>query len=446
MNLKIPKDVDMIINILYQKGYEAYVVGGCVRDSILRKTPNDWDICTSAKPNVIINIFKQIGVKTIPTGLKHGTVTLVINNNNYEVTTYRIEGEYEDCRRPKSVIFTDDILVDLSRRDFTINAMAYNHLKGLIDPFGGKKDIYNKVIKAVGNAEERFNEDALRILRGVRFATQLNFKIEIETIFGMKTNKKLFKNISKERIREELNKILLADNPSKGFYLIRDLCLLNDIIPEMRLCVNFKQRNPYHNSDVFNHTMSVLDKTKKDLIIRLSALLHDIGKPECFTLDEEGIGHFYNHNNVSADIAEEVLKRLKYDNKTIKSVKILVKEHMTKHNDLSDKGIKRLIKRVEEENLSRLFDLQRADVKGSKPPYDMSQIDYLTGRCNEILNEKQPLNVKDLGINGYDLMNMGIKPGKEIGEILEYLLDIVLENPKSNDKEKLINIVEKKFL
>lgn len=446
MKLKLPRNVGYIINTLYQEGYEGYAVGGCIRDCLLKKKPNDWDICTSAEPEKVINIFREKGFKAIPTGLKHGTITLILDDESYEITTFRIESEYEGNRRPISVIFTDDIVQDLSRRDFTINAMAYNNKRGLIDPFHGRSDLNNKIVKTVGNANERFQEDALRIIRGVRFACQLNFEIDDITLKAMKTNRDLISNISMERIREELNKILLSDRPSSGFYHIKELSLLPYIIPELELCIGFDQKNPYHHKDVYDHIMEVLDKTEKDLVIRLGALLHDIGKPQCFTIDDQGQGHFYKHSSISTDITELALKRLKYDNNTIKSVKILVKEHMSKYDELSDKAIKRFINRVGLENMSNLFALQRADILGSKPPYDLSNVEYMENRCKEIVSKKEPLSLKDLHINGYELMSLGIKPGKKIGEILEFLLGVVLESPESNTKEVLIELVRRHYL
>ncbi len=446
MNIEMPYEVEQIINIFYKNGYEAYVVGGCVRDSLLNKEPNDWDICTDCLPESIIDIFNNLGFKTVPTGIKHGTITLVINNNNYEITTYRTEGLYEDNRRPSNVVFEKNVIDDLSRRDFTINSMAYNYNNGLIDPFNGKTDLKKRIIRAVGNPNVRFREDALRIIRGVRFASQLEFKIEEETITGIKENRQLLKNISKERIREEINKILLSSKPSIGFTLFKNMNLLDYIILELKACIDFNQHNPHHDKDVFEHTLKVIDNTNSELIVRLAALLHDIAKPSCFTIDEEGVGHFYNHHSESSNLAVKILKSLKYDNCTVKNVEILVKEHMTKYNNPSDKAVKRLINRVGVDNINRLFDLLKADIIASKPPHDLSQVNDLEKKCLEIINEEQPLTVKDLKINGYDLIALGINPGKSIGEILGYLLDIVLEKPEINEKKLLLSIVKEKYI
>ncbi|MTI48222.1 MAG: HD domain-containing protein [Firmicutes bacterium] len=442
MNLRLPLDVDILINMIYKEGYEAYAVGGCIRDSILGRTPNDWDICTSVKPDFLTKLLEYKGIKVIPTGLKHGTITILLNEEEYEITTYRIEGEYENNRRPKHVKFTQDIVQDLSRRDFTINSMAYNDKNGLVDPFGGRFDLKDKLVRTVGNPNKRFDEDALRILRGIRFATQLEFVIESNTLKSMELNRHLLSSISAERIREELNKIILSRTPSKGFRLLKDTKIFKYIIPEMQETFDFDQKNPHHHKDVFNHTMDVLDNTEEDLILRLAALLHDIGKPSTFSVDTDGIGHFYGHHMESMKIAQNILKRLKYDNETIERVSILIKEHMTKQDLVTDKAIKRFINRVGEKDLGRLFKLQRSDITGSNPPYDFTSIDNIEKKCKEILDREDPLTVRDLRINGYDLIDLGIKPGEKMGIILDSLLEIVLEYPEKNNKETLLRIVK----
>ncbi len=442
MNLRLPLDVDILINMIYKEGYEAYAVGGCIRDSILGRTPNDWDICTSVKPDFLTKLLEYKGIKVIPTGLKHGTITILLNEEEYEITTYRIEGEYENNRRPKHVKFTQDIVQDLSRRDFTINSMAYNDKNGLVDPFGGRFDLKDKLVRTVGNPNKRFDEDALRILRGIRFATQLEFVIESNTLKSMELNRHLLSSISAERIREELNKIILSRTPSKGFRLLKDTKIFKYIIPEMQETFDFDQKNPHHHKDVFNHTMDVLDNTEEDLILRLAALLHDIGKPSTFSVDTDGIGHFYGHHMESMKIAQNILKRLKYDNETIERVSILIKEHMTKQDLVTDKAIKRFINRVGEKDLGRLFKLQKSDITGSNPPYDFTSIDNIEKKCKEILDREDPLTVRDLRINGYDLIDLGIKPGEKMGIILDSLLEIVLEYPEKNNKETLLRIVK----
>ncbi|MDP4177409.1 MAG: CCA tRNA nucleotidyltransferase [Bacillota bacterium] len=439
MEIKLPDEVRYIIEILNKNGYEAYIVGGCVRDCLLNKEPKDWDITTNALPEIIIKLFK----KTIPTGLKHGTVTVLLNNNQFEVTTYRIDGEYLDNRHPSEVTFTDSLTEDLSRRDFTINAMAYNDTIGLVDKFNGKEDLKNKIISAVGNADARFNEDALRELRAVRFSSQLDFEISRNTFDSIIKNSELIKKISAERIKDELCKILMTDNPSKGIRALNEAKLLNYILPELTLCIDFNQHNPHHDKDVFEHILSVLDNTPKDLTLRLAALFHDIGKPKCFSLDNKGIGHFYGHNYISAELSEEILKRLKFDNDTIKKVYILTKEHMSHFDKVTSLSVKTFINRTGKENLDLLFELIYADIKGHKPPYDFEKVDKLKEKTYKILEEKLPLCIKDLDVTGYDLMEIGYKKGKELGNILNKLLNVVLNNPSLNTKKDLLKIAEK---
>jgi len=439
MDIKLPKEVEFIIDTLNNNGFEAYIVGGCVRDSLLGRAPQDWDITTNALPEKLIDIFDH----TVPTGLQHGTVTIVLNNDNYEVTTYRIDGEYLDNRRPENVIFTSSLEEDLSRRDFTINAMAYNYSSGLIDPFRGKEALKQNLITCVGEPNLRFSEDALRMLRAVRFAAQLNFHIDSATFHSIINNYSLIKNVSMERIRDELCKLLLTRKPSDGIRNLHKSNLLSYILPELICCVGFEQSNPHHDKNVFDHILWVLDNTPCNLPVRLAALLHDIAKPECFTKDETGEGHFYMHHMKSAYMAEDILKRLRFDNNTIKKVFILVKEHMS-WSDLHKNGaIKRFINRVGIENLDDLFALQTADILGHKPPYDLVPIEALQSSINKILQEKHPLSIKDLAVTGADLIKVGYSPGKQLGSTLNYLLDIVLINPELNIKEELLKIAEK---
>lgn len=433
MKLKIPEKVKFIIDELQKKGYEAYAVGGCVRDALLGRTPNDWDITTSALPEAIISCFSH----TIPTGIKHGTVTVMIEKEPFEVTTYRIDGEYSDNRHPDNVTFTSNLKEDLSRRDFTINAMAYNGISGITDLFGGMDDLKKGIVRTVGSPNERFNEDALRMIRAIRFSCQLGFQIDKPTFDSIRLNCELIKNVSIERIRDEFSKILLSEHPSKGIENLRTSGLLQYFMPEVLPMVGFDQKNPHHDKDVYYHTLSVVDNTEPDLVLRLSALLHDIAKPLTFTMDDKGTGHFYEHNVKGVEISEYILKRLRYDNLTIKKVSSLVFDHMSRYSNLKDSAVKRIITRVGIENLDDLFRLQIADIKGSAPPYDYSGIDYLKNRCEQILEQKQPLSVKDIALNGEDIMKLGYKPGRLIGETLNYLLEKVLESPELNNKETL---------
>ncbi len=437
MNINIPTEVQRILDLLSIKGYEAYVVGGCVRDSLLGRIPQDWDITTNAKPHEVIDIFKNYKLVTV--GLKHGTIAVIINNISYEITTYRIDGEYTDNRRPESVVFTKDIAMDLSRRDFTINAMAYNHNNGLIDLFNGNRDLSRGIIRTVGDPNKRFNEDALRMLRAIRFSSQLSFIIEDRTKLSIIKNVSLLNSVSAERIREEFNKILLSDIPSRGIRELVNTGLIDYIIPEIKNTIGFGQKSPYHDKDVYGHILSVVDNTSCDLVLRLAALLHDIAKPKCFTIDKNNVGHFHNHHRVGVEMVESILGNLKYDLTTIDNVKKLVKDHMTRFNCTTSKSLKGLVNRIGVHNIDRLIELCTADIKGGKPPHDLSSIIKIKELWNEILNEKHPLTIKDLHINGYDLIKLGVNEGKEIGAILNILLDMVLEDPELNKNKILIS-------
>jgi tRNA nucleotidyltransferase (CCA-adding enzyme) len=441
MKIELAKDVCYILDTLNQNGFEAFIVGGCVRDSLLKRQLKDWDITTSALPEEIVKLFDH----TIPTGIKHGTVTVVINETNYEVTTYRIDGEYSDNRHPDEVIFTRSLKEDLSRRDFTINALAYNEAEGLVDMFNGIEDLHNKTIKCVGDADKRFNEDALRMLRAVRFACQLQFKIDEATYEAMRNNYLLLKNVSAERIREELNKVLLSAVPSQGIRILEETKLLNYIIPELNETVGFDQRNPHHDKNVFDHIMAVLDNSIENLPVRLGALLHDIGKPRTFSIDKKGIGHFYGHNVVSAEMSEPILKRLKFDNATIKKVLIIITEHMSAYNHMKNRTLKKFIGRVGVENLEDLFELQIADSKGHKKNADYSPILKRRDDVKKILENGEPFTISQLKISGDDLIKIGFKPGKDIGIVLKDLLEKVMERPEMNTREKLLELVKNKL-
>lgn len=442
MNITIPSNVKYIIDEFYKNNYEAFMVGGCIRDSLLCKEPKDYDIATSAKPEITEKLFR----KTIPTGIKHGTITVLIDNEPYEVTTYRTEGEYKDNRRPDEVYFVNNIKEDLSRRDFTINAFAYNSREGLKDFFGGMNDLNNSLIRSVGNANKRFNEDALRMLRAIRFSTQLNFDIEENTLNAIKNNKDLIKNISSERIRDELCKILVSKNVRKGFNLLKECGLLQIIIPEIVPSIGFDQKNMHHFEDVFNHTLSVIEKCPEDLTIRLAALLHDIGKPDVFFIDDNGNGRFFGHNTRSEKISRGILNRLRFDNKTIKAVCILVREHMNVLYNASNLAIKRLINRVSKENIYSLLELQKADILSLKDPnVALYKISDMKNKIDNIINSNTPLTVKDLDIDGGKLIEeLQIKPGKLVGDILNHLLELVLKNPEFNNYDSLL-IESKKY-
>lgn len=441
MNFNIPAKVQFIIDTFYNNGFEAFLVGGCIRDYLLNKTPKDYDIATSATPDQTISLFE----KTIPTGLQHGTVTVVIENENFEVTTYRTESEYIDNRHPEKVEFVKNIKEDLSRRDFTINAFAYNHKKGLLDFFEGKSDLKNKIIRAVGNSDIRFNEDALRMLRAIRFSSQLDFDIDKDTLSNIEKNNLLINNISFERIRDEISKILLSNNSRKGLILLKNTGLLTNIIPEFKDTFGFDQKNPHHFEDVFEHSLSVLEKTPSILTVRLAALLHDIGKPNCFHLDEKGIGHFYGHNIKSEEISRKILNRLRFDNKTIKETLKLIREHMNVLDNPNNSNIKRLITRVGLDSIENLYSLQEADILSLKDPSVAThKIVKMREVTSNILIAKEPLSLKDLAITGNDLINeLGLSKGKIIGDVLKKLFNIILDYPDLNNKKDLLKEAKK---
>ncbi|MBU3175463.1 CCA tRNA nucleotidyltransferase [Clostridium estertheticum] len=440
----IPNDVKIILDTLKNNGYESYIVGGSVRDATIGKAvPKDYDITTNALPEDVIKIFD----KTVPTGIKHGTITVMVNGEGYEVTTYRIDGEYLDNRRPSGVTFVSNLQEDLARRDFTINALAFNEEDGLIDCFDGISDLKNKIIRAVGEPNKRFKEDALRMLRAIRFAASLDFDIEEKTMIAIKTNCNLISNVSTERIRDELCKMLVSNNTTKAFKLLEETNLLQIILPELQLTVGFNQRNPHHDKDIFSHILAVVEKCPPNLNIRFAALLHDIAKPGCFTIDVSGIGHFYDHDRKGAKIAGSILRRLKFDNESITEIEILVKEHMNVHAKPTDISVKRLINRVSTKIVFDLFKLQRADALGSRfPQIRLDEINRVEKQTIDIIESKAPLSIKELAINGKDLMSeFSIKPGTQIGVMLKFLLNIVLENSELNTKEKLLSIIYEKY-
>ena len=443
MEFNMPCYVNNILNKLKENDFEGFLVGGSIRDLLLGIPPHDFDISTNALPNEILNIFKDY--KTLEVGKTFGTIVVVQGDNRVEVTTYRRESEYLDGRRPSQVEFTNDLLEDLGRRDFTINALAYNKESGLIDYFNGRKDLEDKIIRTVGNPEERFKEDHLRILRGVRLASQLVFDIDKETTKASKDMGHLLGKISVERIREELFKIILSKKPSYGLELIRELRLMETILPEMIDTIDFNQYNPHHDKDVFYHSLCVLDHCPPILDIRLAGLFHDIGKPKSFTIDQEGIGHFYGHDELGEEITRNTLSRLKSSNELINKVTVLVREHMTAHNNYSDKGLKRLINRVGEDGIFKLLSLQKADKICSAGDRNIDFLIHREERIKEILEEKEVVNKNQLALDGHDLLSLGFPQGKIIGEILEYLLDQVMDYPELNNKGDLLSIVKEVF-
>lgn len=443
-NNKIPKDALEIIRCIEEAGYEAYIVGGCVRDLLMQREPNDWDITTSAKPEEIKKVFKR----TYDTGIKHGTVTVILNKEHFEVTTYRIESDYKDFRHPESVSFVDDITLDLSRRDFTMNAIAYHPERGFVDPYEGVKDIERGCIRSVRNAVERFTEDALRILRAVRFAAQLGFEIEPQTVEGIRECRDLLRHISKERIRDEFLKICVSPRPEYINELYK-LELLEYIIPEFIPAYGVPQNNPHHIYNVGEHTVVAMQNSAPDVNLRLTLLLHDVGKIHTRTTDKRGIDHFYNHPVKSAEIAKKVLRDLKMDNHSIKAIASLVLYHDYHLGRQMDKVlIKNLLTQIGPELFDTLLLVQEADVKAQNPeklPPKLEHIKLQRSIKEEIIANGEPYNKAMLAITGQDLIAAGIPKGMAIGILLDKALERVIKHPKANEKDALIDYCQSQY-
>ena len=439
MKIQLPEKVQEIIGTLQDGGFEAWAVGGCVRDSILGRSPEDWDITTSAMPEEVKRLFPR----TFDTGIAHGTVTVVLEHENFEVTTYRIDGEYEDSRHPKEVTFTRSLKEDLLRRDFTINAMAYNGEKGLVDLFGGMEDLSAGIIRCVGSPEERFSEDALRILRAVRFGAQLGFSIEEKTREAIRDRAGDLCRISAERIQTELVKLLVSFHPEK----IRDaweLGITGVILPEFDRMMETEQETPYHCYNVGEHTIHALMAVEPEKILRLTMLFHDMGKPEKKTVDETGRAHFKGHAEVSARIASGIMRRLKFDNDTRQKVEKLVYYHDYRM-PAQARNVRRAMNRIGEELFPRYLKVRRADTAAQSSYLKGEKEANLAGveQCyRDILERQECVSLKTLAINGGDLIKLGINPGPEIGKILNALLAEVLEHPEKNQKEVLLEMAK----
>lgn len=425
-----------VLGRLEKAGYESYLVGGFVRDKIMGRASSDVDISTKARPEKIEEVFRDL--KIIDVGKKFGTIRVIGHGQEYEITTFRKDFSYKDKRRPGQVVFANNIESDLQRRDFTINAMALRNNE-LIDPFGGQNDIKEKIIRAVGNPHERISEDYLRALRAVRFAANLGFDIERNLEEAIRKNYKNLAYISVERQAAELDKILIGPDPARGIMLLDKLGLLEEILPEVKEMVGFNQHSPHHYLDCFDHSLKVLKGTPPDLVTRLAALFHDTGKPATFFLDEEGNGRFFGHQKISQEIAEKRLKYLKYPKKTIEDVGILIGRHMDSSNPYTEKSVARLLRRIGEDNLRRLFDLQEADILATVHD-DISNIEKGRILLKEILERKPVLSRKDLAINGKDLIGLGFEQGPLLGEILKEIERRVFEENLKNDRETLLAI------
>ena len=475
IKMKLPRDVAEIINKLEKAGYEAYAVGGCVRDTILHREPQDWDITTSAKPEQIKKLFP----KTIDTGIQHGTVTVMRNHVGYEVTTYRIDGEYEDSRHPKSVEFTDSLILDLERRDFTINAMAYNDARGLVDEFHGLEDLEAGVIRCVGNAGDRFDEDALRMLRAVRFSGQLCFSIEEETRQAAVERAANLKRISAERIRVEMSKLLVARDAGKLREAYR-MGMTRVFLPELDAMMEMEQKNPHHIYTVGEHSICCVEimnfffgryggdwdasgipahviNTARELLsgmaekqhrmLCVAMLFHDLGKLDTMTIDEKGVGHFYGHQKVSAARAGRIMKRLTFDNDTVDVVKRLIYFHDYQFGE-KEKSMRKAMARVGRDLMPMLFLVRYCDVLVQNPDMaeeKIAQIDRGVQLWRQVEASGAALTLKELNVSGRDVMTLGVAPGPEIGGYLQEALTWVLEFPENNQREMLIEFLNKKI-
>lgn len=436
IKIQIPEKAAQVLARLQEAGYEAYVVGGCVRDSLLRRDPQDWDITTSAKPEQVKALFRR----TVDTGIRHGTVTVMMDREAFEVTTYRIDGEYEDGRHPREVIFTPNLEEDLKRRDFTINAMAYSDREGLVDLFGGLEDLKSGVIRCVGDPLDRFGEDALRILRAIRFSAQLGYEIEPETLQAIRALAPTLAKISAERIHTELVKLLVSDHP-EYLRIAYETGVTKVILPEFDRCMDTPQNHPHHCFNVGEHILASLTKVPADRILRMTMLLHDMGKPDALETDGEGITHFHGHEVKGEKIARSILMRLKFDNDSIAKICKLVLYHGYGDGFAWDlKLVRRSLNRIGLEAFPDLFAVKRGDILAQSDHLreeKLAAVDLWQKLYEQVLKENQCVTLKTLAINGSDLIGLGWTPGRKIGETLNLLLEQVLEDPRRNNKEYL---------
>ena len=440
MKIQLPEKVRQIIETLQSHGYEAYAVGGCVRDSLLGRVPGDWDITTSALPEQTKALFER----TFDTGIEHGTITVLLDKEGFEVTTYRIDGKYEDSRHPTEVTFTRCLSEDLLRRDFTINAMAYNDEAGIVDLFGGMEDLEHKIIRCVGDAEARFGEDALRIMRAIRFSAQLGFEIEEKTQEAIRFLAPNLKNISAERIQVELIKLLVSPHPEQ-IRLAYELGITKVILPEFDALMETKQETPHHMYNVGEHTICALQNCETDKILRLTMLFHDMGKPAKKTFDENGRAHFKGHADVSEQLTKDIMHRLKFDNDTLRKVTKLVYYHDYRM-PATFKNVRRAMNKIGEELFPYYMQIRMADTlaqseyRRDEKKQNLREIEEI---YTKIIEQKQCVSLRTLAVKGGDLIKAGVQSGPQIGEMLNYLLDLVIEDPELNQKENLLKEVEK---
>lgn len=435
MTMDMPKNADIAINLLQSAGFEAYAVGGCVRDSLLGKTPNDWDITTSAKPEDMKSVFADF--HCIDTGIKHGTVTVVIDGEPLEITTFRLDGEYEDNRHPKSVTFTSNLGADLGRRDFTVNAMAYSKMTGTVDLFGGQNDLKNGIIRCVGDPDRRFNEDALRILRALRFASALDFEIEEKTAQSLLKNRALLGNISEERIAKELLKLVCGKGAKR---ILTDFApVLFEILPELQPMYKNSHDNPHHCYDIYEHTLIAVESIDPEPTLRFAMLLHDCGKPAVKKFDENGVAHFYGHQRISAEISAQILARLKVSNKFRDEILFLVSNHDRWELYENTEKMPRYLSKFGLDGVLNLLKVMRADVLAQSPEYRyrLDQIADAEETAKNLAAQKPCLSLSELQINGRTLMDIGIPQGRKLGAVLAQLLDEVIDGVTKNTQEAL---------
>lgn len=470
---QIPTEVRYLLYCFEHAGFQLFLVGGCIRNILAGRPVNDWDLCTNASPEQMVKLiddlsamqdnieriyrpiyslyggkeFKKVELKTIPTGIKHGTITVVVNGTPFEITTYRCDGKYSDGRHPDSVSFTNNLIEDLKRRDFTMNAIAYNPSVGFVDPFHGAKDIRHKLVRCVGTPADRFREDGLRILRAIRFAAQMEFDIEAKTTFAIHNHRSLLANISAERIQSELCKILSSKRCGED--MLREFSdVICEFIPEIKPMIGFEQNNPWHSYNVWEHTLKCMNSaTTADLLdinTRLATLFHDIGKPHCYSTDVSGVGHFYGHAKISAELTETVMRRLRFSNDMIESVVELVKSHDMQFEPTTA-AAKRALSKLGKEQLYRLIQLRLCDIFGQKTTSVLdraNKVNEFRLCVHEVLDNESCFKISDLKINGNDLKINGIPEGKIIGDILKHLLESVINGEIDNNKDELIQMAK----
>jgi len=435
----IPADALGICNRLRSAGKRAWIVGGCVRDSLLGKTVRDWDVATDALPNELMTIFPR----AIPTGLAHGTVTVVVRGQHYEVTTLRGESTYSDGRRPDAVHFVSDIVADLARRDFTVNAIAVDPETGaLVDPFGGRDDLQARTLRAVGNPVERFSEDGLRVLRAARFCATLEFELEPNTFAAIEPTLSTFRKVSAERIRDEWVKTMGAKEPSRAFEVMRKTGILSVCCPELLEGVGMEQ-NKWHSFDVWTHAMACMDACAGDPILRIAALLHDVGKPRSRQWSDKTSDYtFYDHDRIGAEIAQPIVTRLRFSNDERERIVALVRHHLFHYDNWTDQAVRRWIKRVGRDRIEDLYALNEADLVGKGPVFgetNLGPLLALKAHVEKVLAEGAALSTRDLAIDGRVLMSeLGMKPGRAIGVVLDALLEAVIADPTQNERDRLV--------